>query len=392
MIKKKRLICSPQQASQWNDLVEKCHDFNTNGHNTSIDPLAMIEKLCYNPELYIDNVEYPQCTKQFMQNNLRHESLAEWILTEYFKDIDTVSKCESNSKDRKQGAEFLHIFMENYFEGYDDLKEKENKEHFKKIIQQFALNLVNSIRIMIDLEGLEPEEVSYNHLREINKDLNSSVVSDNNSATNNQEEKQILPDQNDTLDEIKETINKKYPGVVKFIKRDEEYEFYIKWNNGDDYTGKIIDGDFNGHGIVNYTQREYIKYDGNFANGMYNGKGKLFFREGHVCKLYDGEFVDDMYNGKGTLSYSDNDPQLRKEITGTWSDNMSCCKGKLVYKDGRIEGGCFVNGSLKKGKIFYTERNKTYFIEVEDFQVKRRHKIKKDDIEKLLAELQNQSE
>ena len=125
---------------------------------------------------------------------------------------------------------------------------------------------------------------------------------------------------------------------------------------------------------------------------MYNGKGKLFFREGHVCKLYDGEFVDDMYNGIGTLSYSDNDPQLRKEITGTWSDNMSCCKGKLVYKDGRIEGGCFVNGSLKKGKIFYTERNKTYFIEVEDFQVKRRHKIKKDDIEKLLAELQNQSE
>ena len=51
--------------------------------------------------------------------------------------------------------------------------------------------------------------------------------------------------------------------------------------------------------IKKYYKNGNLKYDGEFLNGEYNGKGILYYENGE--KKYDGEFLNGEYNGKGSL-------------------------------------------------------------------------------------------
>ena len=47
---------------------------------------------------------------------------------------------------------------------------------------------------------------------------------------------------------------------------------------------------------IEYDEKGQIIYDGDFKNGKYYGKGKLY-RNGKI--IYEGDFVDDKLQGKG---------------------------------------------------------------------------------------------
>jgi hypothetical protein len=63
--------------------------------------------------------------------------------------------------------------------------------------------------------------------------------------------------------------------------------------SGAKYTGSFKTDKFDGEGIYYYTAtNDKLKYEGQFSNGMYNGNGKLTYKNGTI---QDGEWKDDEF-------------------------------------------------------------------------------------------------
>ena len=73
----------------------------------------------------------------------------------------------------------------------------------------------------------------------------------------------------------------------------------ITYDNGDIYTGHIINGIPNGQGTYIFNDGG-DKFEGTFKNGEMNGNGK------HIAKfgIYEGNFKDGLKHGEGCY-YSD---------------------------------------------------------------------------------------
>lgn len=141
------------------------------------------------------------------------------------------------------------------------------------------------------------------------------------------------------------------------------------------YAGKLQEGVLQGEGTL-YDENGLVAYQGNFAGGLQNGRGKAY--EAGVL-VYDGAFVDGQYDGAGEL-YADGDlvykgafSQGRYEGTGELYQN-----GDLVYR-GAFSGGAqngfgtayqggvkayegsFVNGAYSgEGTLFYPSGKRAY--------------------------------
>ena len=74
--------------------------------------------------------------------------------------------------------------------------------------------------------------------------------------------------------------------------------------NGDEYTGVYKKNKFHGEGILENKRLSY-KYEGEFKNGLKEGKGTEKYKNGAV---YSGEFKRNLRNGKGKLSKLDGSP------------------------------------------------------------------------------------
>src|SRR3989338_1678469 len=60
-------------------------------------------------------------------------------------------------------------------------------------------------------------------------------------------------------------------------------------------------------------------YDGNFKNGLFNGKGTLTRRDG---ARYEGEFKDGLFDGKGIVNHSNG-----VKYEGEFKDGLANGKG-----------------------------------------------------------------
>ena len=86
-------------------------------------------------------------------------------------------------------------------------------------------------------------------------------------------------------------------------------------------------------------QKEYykngdIKYDGDFVNDVYEGKGKYIFENG---KYYIGQWL----NGKANGKYNYENGEYYK---GQFKNGLRHGKGKLYYKNGNvIYDGDYIN-------------------------------------------------
>lgn len=150
-------------------------------------------------------------------------------------------------------------------------------------------------------------------------------------------------------------INGMYHGKGVFI-----------WANGERYEGDFFLNKRTGRGIYLWPSGE--SYEGDFVDGKLNGWGIYTWPDG---SYYEGEFVDNLRTGKGTYVWSMDDhdkgklknnkyggrfiflwPRINLELNDYFSGTLHA-KGFLVVSDGR---GDFVIGTLKNRGVFILSR------------------------------------
>ena len=108
--------------------------------------------------------------------------------------------------------------------------------------------------------------------------------------------------------------------------------------DGGRYYGPLVNGKLHGSGRIEWGNGEV--YEGDFANGLMAGRGKLRFHNG----VYEGEFRDGLMWGKGELRY-DNGRFYRGEFVRTEMHG----KGRLETPQGDVYEGDFNNGDFSRG-------------------------------------------
>lgn len=147
----------------------------------------------------------------------------------------------------------------------------------------------------------------------------------------------------------------------------------LKWDNGDFFTGKYIDGKKTGVGRETLSNGEI--YEGELKDDVRTGQGIYHYANGDI---YEGKFKDDIRSGYGIYRYANGDI-----YEGEWKDNIRCGKGTLKSVNGDIytgqwkkdtfngdgvyeySNGCkfegdWKNGEYSHGTYFYADGSSLY--------------------------------
>ena len=127
-----------------------------------------------------------------------------------------------------------------------------------------------------------------------------------------------------------------------------------KWNIKEyDKNGNIINELKNGKGYMNlYNKFDMKRFEGEYINGLRNGKGKEFDDNGIL--IFEGEYINGLRNGKGKQFDSDG----RITVEGEYLNDF-CWNVKEYDKNNNI-----IN-SLKEGKGYIKEYNKSNILSFE---------------------------
>lgn len=90
----------------------------------------------------------------------------------------------------------------------------------------------------------------------------------------------------------------------------------------------------------------FKRYEGDFKNGEYDGKGKQYFgvRDDKAILHYEGEWTKGRYNGKGKLYFDNGNVQYKGELKNGHYNG----KGTLYDEQGNVvHKGEFKNGDIK---------------------------------------------
>lgn len=142
------------------------------------------------------------------------------------------------------------------------------------------------------------------------------------------------------------------------------------WDLSITYTGEVKDGKPNGMGVAKYASGNTLRYVGGFLNGMYSGKGTMFFdndafltgewKNGKLNgkgsnlmasgDLYIGDFANGVKNGKGILFFKDN-----SVIIGSYADDKLNGRAINIWKDGNIVSDIEYRDDKRNGKGYQYE-------------------------------------
>ena len=133
----------------------------------------------------------------------------------------------------------------------------------------------------------------------------------------------------------------------------------LKKKNNQYYIGQYKDGHRNGFGYFRYSDdfiykgnynndkkvggvcispdvakgEYFIAYVGGWSNDMYEGKGKLCYKDGRV---YEGDFSQNKFNGRGNMKLKNGD-----RYEGDFRDNARSGHGKFRFVNGDVYEGNF---------------------------------------------------
>ena len=98
------------------------------------------------------------------------------------------------------------------------------------------------------------------------------------------------------------------------------------------------------------TKKEIYKsgnyYIGPFKNGLRHGKGKEYYKDGRI--KYEGDFANDKFEGKGKYIYDNGNYYI-----GEFKNGLSHGRGILYFSNGRIKyEGDFVKDKYEGKNIF----------------------------------------
>ena len=139
--------------------------------------------------------------------------------------------------------------------------------------------------------------------------------------------------------------NGKYDGKGKLYK-DGKLLYDGEWKNGK-YDGKGKEYEYR-HGTL------LLLYEGNWKDGTMHGKGTLYWRSGNVW--YDGEWENGTRHGRGKMY----DPEGILEYDGELKDSVPNGRGAKIYPDGRKYVGEFKNWAYVKGKLYRSDGSLKY--------------------------------
>ncbi|WNR44027.1 MORN repeat-containing protein [Paenibacillus roseipurpureus] len=115
------------------------------------------------------------------------------------------------------------------------------------------------------------------------------------------------------------------------------------------YVGDLVDGLYAGKGKL-YYDNGILAYEGDFEKGQKSGNGSLYDEQGNL--LYKGAFTADAYNGAGTL-YNE-----KKKIVyiGEFQNGLFGGAGKLFAPNGDLLYEGAFNGGMYNGagKLFFS--------------------------------------
>ena len=100
---------------------------------------------------------------------------------------------------------------------------------------------------------------------------------------------------------------------------------------------------------ITYREDGEKEYEGEYANGLKNGKGVFYFMNG---ARYEGEWKDDKKNGKGVYYYAA-EPWKGHRYEGEFLDDKKNGKGILFYANGSRYEGEWKNDKKHGKGIFY---------------------------------------
>lgn len=123
-------------------------------------------------------------------------------------------------------------------------------------------------------------------------------------------------------------------------------------NNSSNLTGCISGGCDNGYGVYLYNNGS--KYEGNWVNGKFQGKGTFTRSDGSL--MYKGEWENDLINGYGVYLWTDGN-----KYEGNWVNDKQNGYGVFLFNDGRKYEGNWKEGkkdgygifTLTNGKLLY---------------------------------------
>jgi hypothetical protein len=131
-----------------------------------------------------------------------------------------------------------------------------------------------------------------------------------------------------------------YPGEVrkKYEGQWENGQFHgrgiLKFSNGDQFEGQWENGLQHGEGLR--TLANGTKYEGSFERGNRHGKGTCNYANGDT---YVGDWENDKFHGIGTYTYTNKDPSMNQttgEYVGEWQNGMRNGQGKYTSSEHEI--------------------------------------------------------
>ena len=114
-------------------------------------------------------------------------------------------------------------------------------------------------------------------------------------------------------------------------------EGYYDWGDGEFYKGGDKDGLKHGYGVIEFF--DWMdgpgKYEGEFRNGKWHGKGKFTAEWG----VYEGGFKNGDFHGRGVYKYDNGN-----RYEGEFKDDKEHGQGVFVWKDGARYEGEYMDG------------------------------------------------
>lgn len=147
-----------------------------------------------------------------------------------------------------------------------------------------------------------------------------------------------------------------WDGELRIVRIDTtvtSYNFEYLYSDDTKYFGAEKDGKPHGQGRLLHVGKLF--YEGEFKNGVIEGKGKMYDPEDRNS-YYEGEFKNNRFHGEGKTVYSDGTYYI-----GPFGDGMREGAGKLLNADGSlIYTGAFSGDAIHGKGTYYLGENDYY--------------------------------
>jgi len=141
--------------------------------------------------------------------------------------------------------------------------------------------------------------------------------------------------------------------VFNLLSSDTNGAHYVVYEDGSIYTGQIHDGKRHGFGFWQMQNGRHDQYKGQWQSDLQHGEGQQKWSDG---RIYEGQYAEGVFSGKGRMVWKTRDGLMIYE--GQYKDDLKNGDGKFLWADGRSYEGQWQSGK-RHGRGAYAASNST---------------------------------